>query len=65
MITTILNEIEKQLEAEDNKVLTDGSEFDEYPTRVRTHVNNNDWYEIDKPEVINDESEFTDYTILN
>jgi hypothetical protein len=59
MITIIRNDKEKQITAENGKVLTNGGEFINYPTELIVNINDNSWYEIEdpQPEVIDVEHE--------
>lgn len=49
MKTEIINETEKVITAEEGKVLTNGGEFSQYPIELVVNINDNNWYEIDKP----------------
>lgn len=48
MTTTIINEQQKIITADEGKVLTNGGEFEEYPIELTVNINDNTWYEIDK-----------------
>ena len=50
MKTTQINETQKVITAESGKVLTNGGDFAQYPEELTVNVEDETWYEIDKPE---------------
>lgn len=50
MKTNQINETQKVITAESGKVLTNGGEFADYPIELVVNVEDDSWYEIDKPE---------------
>lgn len=52
MRTEIINEIEKIITSEEDKVLTNGGEFEQYPIELIVNIDDESWYEIDKIEEI-------------
>jgi hypothetical protein len=48
MKTEILNDLQKQITADEGKVLTNGGEFEEYPIELIVNINDTSWYEINK-----------------
>lgn len=65
MIIQIINETEKIITADDGKVLTNGGEFEQYPIELVCNINDNSWYEIDKPiDNFNSETENSDNNII-
>jgi hypothetical protein len=57
METEIRNETEKILISEEGKVLTNGGEFEIYPTNLIVNINDNTWYEIDKPIEVSEQNQ--------
>jgi len=50
MKTTQINETQKVITADTGKVLTNGGDFADYPIELVVNVEDETWYEIDKPE---------------
>lgn len=53
----IINELQKIIIADKNKVLTNGGEFEQYPIELIVNISDDSWYEIDEPYI---EDELTD-----
>lgn len=45
----IINESQKIITADKNKVLTNGGEFEQYPIELVVNISDDSWYEIDEP----------------
>jgi hypothetical protein len=49
MKTQQINETQKVITAETGKVLTNGGDFAQYPVELTVNIEDDTWYEIDKP----------------
>ena len=49
MTIEIINEAVKKVTAENGKVLSNGSEFSQYPIEIYTAIEDNSWTEIIEP----------------
>lgn len=50
MKTVQINDTQKVITAETGKVLTNGGEFAQYPEELTVNIDDESWFEIDKPE---------------
>ena len=53
MVTLTLNDLQKQITADDGKVLTNGGDFEQYPIELIVNIDDETWYEIDEPIINN------------
>jgi len=53
-----INDTEKVIRAAEGKVLSNGGEFANYPIELTVNMNDDSWFEIDAPEVVEEFSGF-------
>lgn len=57
MKTQIINDTQKIITADAGMVLTNGGEFAQYPVELTVNIEDDSWWEIPEPVVINNQTE--------
>ena len=47
-----INETQKIIKAESGMVLTNGGDFAQYPVELTVNIEDDSWYEIPEPEIV-------------